>query len=233
MSTPVRGADGPLGYAPRWARGSGSGRDTAFDGRARSSTPVQDLPQDLRRIAMPPREAVSAPDNDAARDFFSSSETAETAPLADAAFEAGAEAASEPAPRWEAKLPRASATVQPPGLDSLWKRRKRSDVFEGDAAMRELRTRLASAPDQTPEPPLYQAKTPIFAAVVRLVGVMVLAAAGALGFLWITAPRGAPPQVASKPGGGDLALASYPSRGLETSQKPAENAVTQRAPEAP
>src|SRR5215471_19010688 len=115
MSTPVRGADGPLGYAPRWARGSGSGRDAASDGRARSSTPVQELPQDLRRIAMPmpPREAVPALDNSAARDFFSPRETAETAPLADAAFEAGAESASESAPRWEAKLPRASATVQP------------------------------------------------------------------------------------------------------------------------
>src|SRR5215471_18259820 len=203
MSTPVRGADGPLGYAPRWARGSGSGRaDTAFDGRARSSTPVQELPDDLR----PPRIAMSDPEAVSVRDLIS---TRETAPLADAAFEAGAEAPSEPAPHWDAKLPRASAAVQPPATDSLWKRKKRSDVFEGDAALRELRSRLASAPDQTPEPPLYQAKTPIFAAVVRLMGVMVLAAAGALGFLWITAPRGAPPQAASQPGGGDVALVSY------------------------
>jgi hypothetical protein len=56
MSTPVRGADGPLGYAPRWAR-SGSGRaDTAQEGRGRGATP--ELPRDLRspRIVMPPRE---------------------------------------------------------------------------------------------------------------------------------------------------------------------------------
>jgi hypothetical protein len=98
-----------------------------------------------------------------------------------------------------------------------------------------LRSRLASAPDQTPEPPLYQAKTPIFAAVARLVGVMVLAAVGALGFLWITSPRGAPP-VASKPGSGDVALVAYPYRGLEAQQKPpsaAENTIAQRAPDPP
>jgi hypothetical protein len=72
--------------------------------------------------------------------------------------------------------------------------------------------------------------------VARLVGVMVLAAVGALGFLWITSPRGAPTPVASKPGGGDVALVSYPYRGLEPQQKPpsaAESAVTQRAPDAP
>jgi hypothetical protein len=117
--------------------------------------------------------------------------------------------------------------------DTLWKRKKRPVVFEGDAALRELRSRLASAPDQTPEPPLYHAKTPIFAAVARLVGVMVLAAAGALGFLWITSPGGAPP-VASKLGSGDIALASF--RGLEGQQKPssvADSAAAQRTLDAP
>jgi len=40
---------------------------------------------------------------------------------------------------------------------------------------------------------------------------MFLTVAGALGFLWITAPRGAPPQLESNPGGGEVAsLASYP-----------------------
>jgi hypothetical protein len=38
---------------------------------------------------------------------------------------------------------------------------------------------------------------------------MILAAAGVLGFLWLTAPRGVPPQLASNPGGGEVALASY------------------------
>src|SRR6266849_3778491 len=234
MSTPVRGADGPLGYAPRWARGSGSGRaETALDGRARSSTPVEELPQDLKppRVVTSPREAVSGRDMGLGRDILSARDAV---PLPDATLELSAEPPKEPASRWDTKLSRAPGTAQASAPDTLWKRKKRPVVFEGDAALRELRSRLASAPDQTPEPPLYQAKTPIFAAVVRLMGVMVLAAAGALGFLWITAPHGAPPQVASKPGSGDVALVSY--RGFEAQQKPpsaAENVVAPRAPDAP
>jgi hypothetical protein len=77
--------------------------------------------------------------------------------------------------------------------DPTWKRKKRpADVFEGDAALKELRSRLASAPsDQAPEPPVAAAaKTPMFASAIRLVGVVGLAAGGALGFLWITSPHG-------------------------------------------
>src|SRR5215470_17343470 len=99
MSTPVRGADGPLGYAPRWARASGSGRaDTPLDSRARSSTPVQELPQDLKppRIVTSPRDAVSGRDA-SARDLVSARETA---PLADAPLELGIEPPAEPASRW-------------------------------------------------------------------------------------------------------------------------------------
>jgi hypothetical protein len=243
MSTPVRGADGPLGYAPRWARASGSERaDTALDSRARSATPVQELPQDLKppRIVTSPRDAASTRDiasstRDIAsgRDHLSSGR--ETAPAPDAPFGLDAEPAAEPASHWDTKPSRAPATVQAQASapDTHWKRKKRSVVFEGDAALRELRSRLASAPDQTPEPPLYQAKTPIFAAVARLVGVVVLAAAGALGFLWITSPHGAPTQVASKGGSGDVSLVTY--RGLEAQPKPqsaAENAAAQRAPDA-
>src|SRR6266436_6666050 len=234
MSTPVRGADGPLGYAPRWARGSESGRaDTALDSRTRSSTPVQELPQDLKppRVVMSPRDVVTGRDVASARDTVSARDTL---PLANAAFEPGAE--PEPASHWDTKPSRAPVAAPAAAPDTLWKRKKRPVVFEGDAALRELRSSLASAPDQTPEPPLYQAKTPIFAAVARLVGVMVLAAVGALGFLWITSPRGAPPPVAGKPGSGDVALVSYPYRGLEPQQKPssaAESAVAQRAPDAP
>jgi hypothetical protein len=241
MSTPVRGADGPLGYAPRWARGSGSGRaDPALDSRARSSVPVQELPQDLRppRVVTSHRDAVTGRDVAAARDTAPARDAGsarDTVPLADAAFEPGPEPPLEPASHWDTKPSRAPVAAPAAAPDALWKRKKRPVVFEGDAALRELRSRLASAPDQTPEPPLYQAKTPIFAAVARLGGVMVLAAVGALGFLWITSPHGAPP-VASKPGGGDVALVSYPYRGLEAQQKPpsaAESAVPQRAPDAP
>jgi hypothetical protein len=237
MSTPVRGPDGPLGYAPRWVRGSASGRaDTAFDLRAaRSSTPVQELT--LEQDLMPPRVVTSARESGSARDIVSGREIAssrDAGPVRDAAAERGAAPAREPAPHWDSKSSRDSGAAQASAADSLWKRKKRQDVFEGDAALRELRSRLASAPDQTPEPPLYQAKTPIFAAVARLMGVMVLAAVGALGFLWVTAPRGAPQgQGASQPPGGEVALVSY--RGLGAQQPPpaTEKPLAQRAPDAP
>ena len=216
MSTPVRGADGPLGYAPRWARTTGSGRgDTASDTRVRGSAPVQELPQDLRppRIAMPPPE--TSPWDAASPD----------APL-----ESSGGASDEPAPHRDTKLSRTPLTPHNSATEPTWKRKKRAAVFEGDAALRELRSRLASAPDQTPEPPLYQTRTPIFAAVVRLLGVMVLAAAGALGFLWITGPRGAPPQVAGKASSGDVAFASY--RGLDAAPQRPSAAENVAAPNA-
>jgi hypothetical protein len=226
MSTPVRGADGPLGYAPRWARAGAGHADTASESKGRSATSVQELPTELKppRIAMPPREPVPP------REIISgrNASALEMAPPQEAAFELDAEPVSEPAAHWDtrrdAKPARASGAVQASAPESTWKRKKRSHVFEGDAALKELRSRLAAAPDQTPEPPLYQAKAPIFASVVRLMGVMVLAAAGALGFLWIAGPNGTPQQIASKPSGSDVALVSYPPvsyRGFEAPQKPA------------
>ena len=114
-----------------------------------------------------------------------------------------------------------------------WKRKKRPPIFEGDVAIKELRARLALAPDQMPEPPLYRASDPIFAVVARLMGVMVLATAGALGFLWITAPHAAPPegQIAGQPGG-ELAL-SYGVPDASQSSPMTESVRAERAPEAP
>jgi hypothetical protein len=82
----------------------------------------------------------------------------------------------------------AAAPRPAPGGETPWKRKRRSPgVFEGDAALKELRTRLAAAPtDQAPEPPLAPPKTPMLASAVRLMGVVGLAATGALGFLWLT-----------------------------------------------
>src|SRR5262249_36389068 len=187
MSTPVRGADGPLGYAPRWARTTGSGRgDTASDGRVRGSAPVQELPQDLRppRIAMPPPETVSPWD----------------AAAPDAPLESSGGPSDEPAPHWDTKPSRAPLTAHNSAPDPTWKRKKRAVVFEGDAALRELRSRLASAPDQTPEPPLYQTRTPIFAAGGGLPRGVVLVAGGAVGLLLIIGPCAGPPAGAAKVG---------------------------------
>src|SRR5262245_58682768 len=56
MSSPVRGADGPLGYAPRWAR-------TAESGRAELRTPMtaRESPRDFKPplVVMSLRKTVS------------------------------------------------------------------------------------------------------------------------------------------------------------------------------
>jgi len=232
MSTPVRGAEGPLGYAPRWARGGG--HDTAtFNNRTvptpvpvQELTPQQDLPPP--RIVMPARDTAPARDLASARDVTSARETASAQ---DASTARGTISYRDSTPSG-ASAAEDVATVE----DSVptWKRKKRPPVFEGDTAIRELRARLADAPDQMPEPPLYQAKTPIFGVVARLMGVMVLAAVGALGFLWITAPHAAPPdsQIADQ-SDGQAALVSY--RSLEAPQNPpaAQNLRAERVPEAP
>lgn len=80
-----------------------------------------------------------------------------------------------------------SGTGSASDVDTRRKRMKRSpQVFEGDAALKELRLRLAAAPkDQTPEPPLAPAKSSVFPSTALLSGV-VLTAGGALGLLWVT-----------------------------------------------
>jgi hypothetical protein len=187
------------------------------------------MPPVLPREAVTSREAIPDREKVARRDLLS---TPQIAPH-EAAYELDDEPFAEPASHADTQSPQVSRS------GSFWKRKRRSAAFEGDTALKELRSHLASAPDHTPEPPLYRAKTPIFAAVVRLTGVMVLAAAGALGFLWITAPHGAPPQVVSKLGGTDVALVSDPPvsyRGLEAPQSfsraPGDVAAT-RTPDAP
>jgi len=236
MSTPVRGAEGPLGYAPRWARG-GARNATALNHRAAPSLlPVQELApqQDLKppRIAMPPRDTILARDVASVRETNSARDTNSTR---DTVLPRDTISHQDSKPSEASAAAQDIAAVQDSATESIWRRKKRPRIFEGDAAMRELRTRLALAPDQMPEPPLYQAKDSILGVVARLMGVMVLAAVGALGFLWITAPHSAPPdggQVAGQ-SDGEAALVSY--RSIEAPQPPpaARNVRTERAPEAP
>jgi hypothetical protein len=137
----------------------------------------------------------------------------------------------ENAPAWDVPPPRVAAPVPEvaPALEAPWthKTRKKSRaVFEGDVAVMELRARLALAPDQIPEP--LPSGGPNFGVVARLAGVMVVTTMGVLGFLWITAPRAAAPEIAGlsdgfggsqaagrsgarlgSPAGGPFALASY------------------------
>jgi hypothetical protein len=145
--------------------------------------------------------------------------------LLDDAADLGLAPPKETLSRWEAAPPQASAAG--PASETRWKRKKRSsDVFEGDAALKELRSRLAAAPtDQAPEPPLTPTKTPVFASAVRLMGVVGVAAGGALGFLWITSPHGL--RLPSLQAGEEVALVSL----RETpTRSAAENIAAQRAP---
>jgi hypothetical protein len=118
--------------------------------------------------------------------------------------------------RWEAP---ASATGPASAADRWWKRRKRSqEVFEGDAALKALRLRLAADPtDQGLEPPLPRANTRIFAPTAFRV--VVLAAGGALGFLYVTPAN---QQV-------DEEVASVSLQ--ETLTPAAENVADERAPD--
>ena len=71
-----------------------------------------------------------------------------------------------------------------------WKGKARREVFAGDIAVAELRSKLALAPDRIPEPPSPASTAPGFAAVRRLGGIVVVAMAGVIGFLWGSAPPG-------------------------------------------
>jgi hypothetical protein len=124
------------------------------------------------------------------------------------------------ASRWEAGLSRMSGTGSASTAGAAWKRKRRSpEVFKGDAALIELRSRLAGAPaDQTLEPPPAPVKTPIFVSTARLRGV-ILAAGGALGFLWVTP--------ANQQAGEEAALASL----RDTSRPEAQTFAAERAPD--
>jgi hypothetical protein len=155
MSAPVREGEGPLSYAPRWARLPGDNRAGANndDAAAREFRSA--------RKPVPVRELAPEPDMEP-----------DPAPMGDLA----------PEPPWKRK-------------------RKARATFEGDVAIKELRARLALSPDQIPEPPLHSSGSSAVAVVARLMGVLVLAAAGAIGFLWITAPHAVPPDGQTQVGG--------------------------------
>jgi len=70
-----------------------------------------------------------------------------------------------------------------------WKLVKQRGRFEGDLAIKELRERMALAPDQPPEPPLRDDGRAVFGMVGRLAGLVAVGAVAAYGFVWISAPR--------------------------------------------
>jgi hypothetical protein len=85
----------------------------------------------------------------------------------------------EPPPPWHSKTPRGA--------------------FEGDVAIKELRQRMALAPDLPPAPPLRRDRGAAPGMVLRLTGLVTLAAIVAYGFVWISTPR---PQAADSASSG-------------------------------
>ncbi len=67
-----------------------------------------------------------------------------------------------------------------------WKRKARRDVFEGDVAVVELRSRLAKTPERVLEPAVPPSTTPTVGAGLRLMGGVLMAAAvaGVTGYFW-------------------------------------------------
>ncbi len=79
-----------------------------------------------------------------------------------------------------------------------WKRKARRGVFEGDVAVVELRSRLALGSERIPEPAVPRSTVPTAAAVVRLTGGVLMAAAvaGVTGYFWGFKLSTKPPEVA-------------------------------------
>ena len=77
-----------------------------------------------------------------------------------------------------------SGTTEAP--EPPWKRKARRDVFEGDVAVVELRSRLAKAPERVLEPAVPPSTTPTVGAGLRLMGGVLMAAAvaGVTGYFW-------------------------------------------------
>jgi hypothetical protein len=82
---------------------------------------------------------------------------------------------------------------QPINPNPPWKGRRRSDIFEGDVAIVELRNSLALAPDMVPAPPVRPERMPLSPIIARLGVVGALAIAGTYGIVWLTAHTSASP----------------------------------------
>jgi hypothetical protein len=92
------------------------------------------------------------------------------------------------APQKVVSTPQRGSSETPP-----WRRSKRFDAFAGDVAIAELRTRLLS-PDRLPEPPSVSAGSK-FSLAGRLAGVVMVAAAGVIGYRLGLAPSASPQQI--------------------------------------
>ena len=90
--------------------------------------------------------------------------------------------------------------------------------FEGDVAVKDLRERMARAPDLPPEPPMRDDGRSAFGMVGRFVILVTIAATAAYGFVWTSTPR-------DQPADSGFTLAAYgkPAAGEEPGAAPALN----------
>jgi TPR repeat protein len=123
------------------------------------------------------------------------------------------------APRKGDLAPQSPAPESP---EPPWKRSKQRAVFAGDAAIAELRSKLALAPDRLPEPPPPPSTGPKYVLARRLAGVAGVTAVGVIGYQLGSAPPASPPQLAPPPSqSNQQALASkrsvaYPPQAAES-----------------
>jgi hypothetical protein len=90
--------------------------------------------------------------------------------------------------------------------------------FEGDVAVKDLRERMARAPDLPPEPPIRDDGRLAFGMVGRLVILVTIAATAVYGFVWTSTPRDQPVD-----SGFTLAAYGKPAAGVEPGAAPALN----------
>jgi hypothetical protein len=92
-------------------------------------------------------------------------------------------ASAKNTPKDVGAAPSSRATDVP---DAPWKRNQRREVFEGDVALVELRSRLALGPERIKEPAVPLSTAPTFSGLLRVMSgvVMTAAVAGVAGYIW-------------------------------------------------
>jgi TPR repeat protein len=107
---------------------------------------------------------------------------------------------AEPEPTGAGEPPAEPASARPEALEPQvpeapeppWKRTQRASggtAFVGDAAIAELRTKLALTPDRLPEPPPPSASGSTLMWAGRITGVAVVVAFGFIGYRWGASPH--------------------------------------------
>jgi hypothetical protein len=120
-------------------------------------------------------------------------------------------------PKEVGSAPSSRATEMP---DPPWKRKPRHEVFEGDVAIVELRSRLALGSEPIPEPAVPFSTAPTFSGFPRLMSGVAMAAAvaGVAGYLWGFKLSTKIPELTPASGQGNVVAAlSPPVAGLKTS----------------